>query len=323
MSPHVATPLVAEPMARPHLRYLQLLARAASHIDAHLDAELDAQVLAQQAAMSRHHFHRTFHAYFGLTVGGYVGWRRLRRACELLATPGVPVLDVAQEVGFGSAQALAKAMRRELDTTPSAVRAGQPPDWNGYFRRRRIADDAPAPDEPPPSMHPRWADAPAFDALCATGQGMRGGTMEQAAAEAFATLLQDLNASALEAQVTHLMASMPEEPQGPEDPHCRIWCGAIFGVSLTHGHGQTFRPPIALHARKHLHWQHWPAGRYAVFTHVGPYSGLHSQWKAIYRHWLPATGYRPRDVPGFEAYLNDPRVTPAAQLRTELYLPLE
>lgn len=104
----------------------------------------------------------------------------------------------------------------------------------------------------------------------------------------------------------------PEEPQGPEDPHCRIWCGAQFGCL-----------PIATGAHKHLHWAHWPAGRYAVFTHLGPYSGLHSQWKAIYRHWLPATGYRLRDVPGFESYLNDPRVTPPAQLRTELYLPLE
>lgn len=295
-----------------HLRYLELLSRAANHIDAHLDAELDAQVLAQQAAMSRHHFHRTFHAYFGLTVGGYVGWRRLRHACELLAKPGLPVLEVAQAVGFGSAQALAKAMRRELDTTPSAVRAGNLPDWTGYFRRRRIADDAPGPHEPPPPLRPRLADAPAFEALCATGRGMYGGTMERAAAEAFGRLLQSLNAIGIQEKVSHFMAAMPEEPQGPEDPHCQIWCGAHFDC-----------PSTAVRAKHDLHWQHWPAGRYAVFTHLGPYSGLHSQWKAIYRHWLPATGYRLRDVPGFESYLNDPRVTPPALLRTELYLPLE
>jgi len=108
---------------------------------------------------------------------------------------------------------------------------------------------------------------------------------------------------------------MPEEPQGPDDPHCRIWCGAVLGPGPA-------RPAIGLRAQR-LHWQHWPAGRYAVFTLVGPYDGLHNLWKSIYRHWLPATGYRLRDVPGFDLYVDDPRDTPPARLRTELYLPLE
>jgi AraC family transcriptional regulator len=60
-----------------------------------------------------------------------------------------------------------------------------------------------------------------------------------------------------------------------------------------------------------------------VFAHAGPYDGLHDLWKSIYRHWVPATGFRLRDVPGFDLYLNDPRDTPPAQLRTELYLPVE
>ena len=314
--------------AAPHhlrspLRYLELLSRAASHVDAHLDAELDAQELARRAAMSRHHFHRIFHAYFGLTVSGYLGWRRLRRACELLREPGgSPVLDVAQSVGFASAQALAKAMRRELGTTPSAVRGGAQPDWEAYFRRRRIPDAAPAPGETAPPLHPRWTAAPAFDALCATGHGMHDGTMVRAAGEGFGRLLPALDAAGLGRQVTHLISAMPEEPQGPEDPHCRMWNGALFGLSLSDAKGRSVRPSIALR-RAQLHWQHWPAGRYAVFTHAGAYDGLHDLWKTIYRHWVPATGYRLRDVPGFDLYLNDPRNTPPAHLRTELYLPVE
>jgi len=306
---------------RSPLRYIELLSRAASHIEAHLDSELGAQELARRAAMSRHHFHRIFHAYFGLTVGGYVGWRRLHRACKLLPEPGRAVLDVAQAVGFGSAQALAKAMQRELNTTPSAVRAGHPPDWSGYFRSRRIPDDVPVPGAPAPLLHPRWAETPAFDALCATGQGMHGGTMARAAAEGFGRLLPVLRAASLADRVTHSMAAMPEEPQGPEDTHCEIWCGVIFDL-LSKRHGTPLRPTIDLPVHQ-LHWQHWPAGQYAVFTHLGPYDGLHNLWKSIYRHWVPATGYRLRDVPGFDLYLNDPRDTPPDQLRTELYLPVE
>jgi predicted transcriptional regulator YdeE len=53
------------------------------------------------------------------------------------------------------------------------------------------------------------------------------------------------------------------------------------------------------HIDAHL-WWHLPAGRYAVFTHLGPYAGLHAVWSAIYREWLPATGYALRDVPPFK-----------------------
>ena len=281
------------------LRYLELLSRAAAHVDAHLDTDLDAAALAARAAMSRHHFHRIFHAYFGLTVGGYLGCRRLPRACELLAEPGPTVLEVAQSVGFASAQALAKAMRRDLDTTPSAVRSGLPPDWDTYFRRRRIPDTAPATGESAPALHPRWTAAPAFDALCATGQGMHAGTMLRAAGEGIGRLMPALQASGLAQRVTHCISAMPEEPQGPEDAHCRIWTGALFGLRLPEGQGRSSRPAIGAHAWQ-LHWQHWPAGRYAVFTHAGPYDGLHDLWKSIYRHWVPATGYRLRDVPGFD-----------------------
>jgi len=66
-----------------------------------------------------------------------------------------------------------------------------------------------------------------------------------------------------------------------------------------------------------------PAGRHAVFTHMGPYSTLHATWRAIYRDWLPATGHALRDAPPFELYVNDPRDTPPEQLRTDIYIPLQ
>lgn len=318
-----ATP--ANGAAQASVRYLDLLSRAAAHVDANLDAALDADLLARQAAMSRHHFHRVFHAYFGLTVGGYVTWRRLRRACELLAARrSAPVLEAAQAVGFESAQALAKAMRRELGTTPTAVRAGDAPAWAHFFAQRRISDDAGAATDAEAAirpLQPRWVQAPALDALTATGHGMTQGTMTRAAQQAFGELWPALLSRDLASKVTHTIATMPEEPQGPEDADCRILVGALFGHSLPDGQGKPAMPYVALDGS--LAWWHLPAGRYAVFTHVGAYTGLHTVWKAIYRHWLPATGYATRDVPGFDLYLDDPRSTPEAALRTHLYLPLQ
>jgi AraC family transcriptional regulator len=42
----------------------------------------------------------------------------------------------------------------------------------------------------------------------------------------------------------------------------------------------------------------------------------------LYGEWLPQSGREPADAPAFEEYLNDPRSTPAPELRTNIYLPL-
>lgn len=301
------------------VRYLELLARAVAHVDEHLDADLSAEALAERAAMSRHHFHRIFRAYFGTTVQGYVTWRRLQRACELLAEGDRPVLEVALAVGYESAQALAKAMRRELDTTPTAVRAGQVPHWQRLFDRRPGATlTHPQGDT---MLKPQLVDAPAMSVLTATGRGMSCGDMGQAAQQAFGELWPAIAAAGLQARAQSCLALFPDQPTSDDDPQCRLLGGAVFDLALAERSGASARPDIALSGT--LAWWEVPAGRYAVFTHVGPYSTLHATWTAIYRDWVPATGHALRDVPAFELYVNDPTCTPPEQLRTDIYVPLQ
>lgn len=45
-----------------------------------------------------------------------------------------------------------------------------------------------------------------------------------------------------------------------------------------------------------------PAQRYAVFTHRGHVSTLHTTWDAIWNEWLPRSGYRLANTPEFELY---------------------
>jgi AraC family transcriptional regulator len=301
----------------PPVRYLELLARAVAHIGEHLAEPLDNERLAQQAAMSPFHFHRMFRAHLGTTVAGYVTWRRLQRACELLARDEAVVLDVALAVGYESAQALAKAMRRELDTTPTAVRAGAAPHWQQLFERRGVAAEPGLRGAPTPAgvqrtaLQPRLVDVADRWMLTATGQGMHEGRMARAAEQAFAELWAALGPAGLAERVTHSVGILPDEPEHPNDPQPRIWIGAGFGGE---------KPPLALQGS--LAWRLMPGGRHAVFTHVGPYDSLHRHWGAIYGHWLAATGYALRDTPPYEHYLNDPRTLPPEQWRTDLHVPL-
>ena len=64
-------------------------------------------------------------------------------------------------------------------------------------------------------------------------------------------------------------------------------------------------------------------GKYAVLTFKGPYSGLASAYQYLYGPWLAETQADLRDAPSFEVYLNDPTDTPAADLLTDIHMPLK
>lgn len=302
------------------IRYLDLLSRAVALIDERLSESLDGEALADAAAMSRYHFQRIFRAYFGTTVAGYITWRRLQRACELLAS-GLTVRDVAFAVGYDSAQALAKAMRRELDTTPIAVRAGSTPQWQHLFNRRTSAAGNPPPQHRP--LRPRMVDLPSLHMLAATACGMHLGDMTPAAEMAFGELVPAVRQAGLMPRASDWLAMFPDVPQGMDDQQARMVCGVVFDQALKR-HTEASRhaaPAIALDGT--LHWWQIESGRYAVFTHCGPHALLRQAWDAIYRDWLTATGYALRDAPCFEHYASGLRPASDSVIRTELYLPLK
>jgi len=64
-----------------------------------------------------------------------------------------------------------------------------------------------------------------------------------------------------------------------------------------------------------------PGGKAAACLHVGPYDQLGAAYEALSR-WIQANGYEPVGV-AYEFYLNDPQVTPPAELQTRLMFPLK
>ena len=66
-----------------------------------------------------------------------------------------------------------------------------------------------------------------------------------------------------------------------------------------------------------------PGGRYATTTHLGDYSGLGTTWGKLMGEWFPQSGERIDAArPCFEVYVDDCRITPVAEVRTELYEPI-
>ena len=64
-----------------------------------------------------------------------------------------------------------------------------------------------------------------------------------------------------------------------------------------------------------------PGGKAAVSLHVGPYDQLGAAYEAL-QLWMQANGHVPTGV-AYELYLNDPQVTPPAELQTQIIFPLK
>lgn len=48
-----------------------------------------------------------------------------------------------------------------------------------------------------------------------------------------------------------------------------------------------------------------PAGRYAVFKHIGALEDLQKTYQQIYQEWLPGSGYQRDDRPDLEVYTSE------------------
>jgi AraC family transcriptional regulator len=70
-----------------------------------------------------------------------------------------------------------------------------------------------------------------------------------------------------------------------------------------------------------LEWMEMPAGRWAIFTHIGPYSGLKESWMKAFDE-IKAQGLTAADIPDWEVYVDDCDVVPPDQLRTEIWISL-
>src|SRR6266852_4634364 len=100
--------------------------RVLEHIDRRLDQPLDLETLADVAFFSPYHFHRLFSAWMGETLGDYLRRRRLEvAAMRLAAQPRLSVLEVSLSVGFGSAEAFARAFKAHFKYSPTSWRMQQ------------------------------------------------------------------------------------------------------------------------------------------------------------------------------------------------------
>lgn len=134
-------------------------------------------------------------------------------------------------------------------------------------------------------------------------------------------------ASTMRAAFTELMGFLRQYKLTPSGPSRAIYLaygpqGVKFVVAMPIVRPQTMPRTIGPGFIKPL-----TGGKALRFTHRGPYADLRKTYGLI-TEFLKAKGLMETDaewsryMPMWEEYLNDPQITPPAELRTYIYLPV-
>ena len=112
--------------ARPPGRRDRRTAPAIALIAASFHERVDLAAAARVCHLSPSHFSRVFKREHGVTFSRYLVQYRIRRACDLLAAPGVSVKAVGFGVGFNDLAYFSRTFRRCVGVCPTQYQSGAP-----------------------------------------------------------------------------------------------------------------------------------------------------------------------------------------------------
>ena len=281
--------------------YTSRMHRVLETIDRRLDQALDLETLAAVAHFSPFHFHRLFAAWMGETLGDYLRRRRVEvAAMRLAAQPRTAVLNIALSVGFGSAEAFARAFRSRFGCSPTAWRAAQKANRNpGQVDRKlgqapavRAAEhEGSSTQDLERPMNVKLIDRPPVTVAYLRHLGPYGEPISQFWQNAYVpwAITNNLMGSARYG-ISH------DDPGITAPEQCRYDACAEVAPDFA-ASGGALKTTL-------------PGGRYAVLRFKGSAAEVGVAWAALLRDWLPASGLQLDARPCFEHYPTDAMCDP-------------
>jgi AraC family transcriptional regulator len=264
------------------------------YVDRHLDENLDLATLAAVAHFSQFHFHRLFHALAGEPLGDYVRRRRLELAAvRLRAQIGVPVLEIALGVGFGSAEAFTRAFRTRFECSPTEWRNSK------YDQMARKAGQSPrltflkndGSQEQETAMNVKLIDREPVTVAYLRHIGPYGPEIGEFWMQKVAPWMEANNLMGRERYGISL-----DDPSVTQPERCR-YDACVASPEEEVLAGDAHRKVI-------------PGGRYASLEFEGTSAGIGAAWDSLLRDWLPKSGLQLDSRPFFEHYPVDGHYDP-------------
>jgi AraC family transcriptional regulator len=290
------------------LEYEKRVNRVIDHVREHLADALSLESLAQVAAFSPFHFHRVFRGITGETLFAFIQRLRLERAAVMLIYhPRESVLAVALDHGFSSAATFARAFKAHFGMSAMAWRRGGAARWRKRSKANRKRGKAPrrvARDRTRVSV--KVVMMPGYRIAYMRHVGPYGAHGIPGLWTRFTKWMETrglLGPDAIKIGIGH------DDPEVTAPEKCRYDACVVVQENFQ---GDRWVNVTAV-----------PGGKYAVTEFIGTAHQIRDAWEALYRTWLPGSGYEPDDRPCLEIYRGNPAVArrPGA-FRCELCVPI-
>ncbi len=280
--------------------YYERINKVMQYINNHLNEDLDIINMAKLGNYSPYHFHRIMRAYLGEPLGAYIVRLRMETAVTLLLYSDEAVNDIAFRVGYENPSSFNKAFKKRFGKSPAELRKSNEREIK--LIGSKIKFNA---MENLKSLQPKIKELKPQNAIYARSIG----NYNQSAEKAWDTVCSFAKGKKLFGFKTEFIGISHDDPKVTEAEKLRYDACVVITKDV--------KPEGEIGV------QEIPGGKFAVFTHKGPYEKLTNSYDYIFGKWLPESGLELRDVRSFEKYLNAPENTKPEKLITEIYIPIQ
>ncbi len=269
------------------------------HIQRNLDKDLKLQEIAQEGNYSVYHFHRIMRAYLGESLGSYVMRIRMENSATLLRSTAMAINEIALKVGYDNPASFNKAFKKRFGTSPGDYREKRLTEVPIYGTTliNRIMETI--------NLKPTVKTLKPKQVIYVQSQG----AYNESASKAWDKVCEFAKQKRLFGFKTEFIGISYDDPQVTETGKLRYEACVTTSKSVD-PEGEIGVKEIA-------------GGKYAIFTHKGPYENFSISYDYIFGKWIPENGVELRDEPCLEKYLNTPDKTKPEKLKTEILVPIK
>ncbi|PWQ94689.1 AraC family transcriptional regulator [Leucothrix arctica] len=273
-----------------------------SFIHRDITADLQAKKLAEIAAYSEQHFHRLFKQVVGEPVHQYVRRTRLETAAnQLIFSPQLTVLEVAENCGFQSLSSFSRAFREVYNVPPGRWRLGNrddkqrhylsDPELHEAYQRLAQVELPTAEIVNIPACHVAYVRHLGYGrSIRQSWQMLKAWADSEGRSVDVQIGLHHSNPALVPLEQCHYVACI-----GIDEPVIRR--GRVNSVTI-------------------------PGGLHATFAVQGKFGELLPRISKIWEEWLPQSGYVARTTPAFARYTKNQFLRTDDQFDLVFYLPI-
>jgi len=279
--------------------YHERINKVIQYINNHLDENLEINKLAQIGNYSSYHFHRIMRAYLGESLGAFIVRLRLETAVTLLIHTNEAINNIAFKVGYENPSSFNKAFKKRFGVSPLEFRKN-----NELIVKSVNAKIKFNAMENLKSLQPKIKSIKNKKVIYKRALG----NYNVSAEKAWKTLSEFAKKKRLFGFKTEFIGISHDDPNITDSDKLRYDACIVINKNIE--------------AEGEIGVQEIEGGKFAVFTHKGPFEKLQNSYDYIFGKWLPESGIELRNNCGFEKYLNAPENTKPEKLKTEIYVPV-